>query len=106
MLAVRNAGEKSYLWEYFCKGKEDTRWSKKPRHLSPTPAAFVVLIKSLHLYALLSGKTVLSEMFHFSEVLDFFSNIYFAEECKCILMTSVPDGRGITGTHVALDQGS
>lgn len=57
-----------------------------------------------HLYALLSGKGVLSEMFHFREVLDLFDNICFAEESKWILMTSVPDGRGITGTHVALDQ--
>jgi len=42
-------------------------------------------------------------MFDFSEVLNF-RYIYFAEGGKCTLKTSVPDGMGVTETHVALDQ--
>lgn len=33
-----------------CKGKEDTSWSQKPRHLSPVPTSFVVFIHQVSLF--------------------------------------------------------
>lgn len=96
--------ERSYLWEYLLQregGHQVVEEVQAPEFCS---SFFCGAYESPHLYALFSGKGVLSEMFHFSEVLDFLDNICFAEECKWILMTSVRDGRGITGTHVALDQ--
>lgn len=81
----REALEVAVLAYACCKGKEDTNWSQKPRHLSPIPTSFAAFIKSLHLYALLLGNGFDLKCLILVKCW-IVSNNYFAEEGKCTVV--------------------